>query len=340
MSAQPMFQSAGAHEPIRLGFIGLGWIGRMRLDAVAASEQVQVAALADSDAGRLSAAATAYPKARQACDVEALLECDLDGVVIATPNSAHAAQAIACLSRGLPVFCQKPLATSAHDAGRVLDAARAADRLLGIDFCYRHVQGMGELQRRIRSGELGEIVALDLSFHNAYGPDKPWVYDRKLSGGGCLLDLGVHLIDLALWLQNAPAPQLISRRLFAQGSEARTDEGVIEDMTFAEFRQSNGAIVRIACSWNAHAGRDAVIGMELLGTRGGAAWRNVDGSFFDFTVDVFHGRSAERIGAPPDAWGPRALNAWIRRLQRDRSFDPEAELIEQGAQLIEEIYQS
>ncbi|MGH8179258.1 MAG: Gfo/Idh/MocA family protein, partial [Steroidobacter sp.] len=245
MSAQPMLQADRAHEPLRLGFLGLGWIGRMRLDAIAAAAEVQIAAIADNDAGKLSAAASAYPDAHAGYDLNSLLDCDLDGVVIATPNGAHASQAVACLSRGLPVFCQKPLAITAHDVEQVIDVARSADRLLGIDFCYRHVQGMNDLRRRIQAGELGEILAIDLTFHNAYGPDKPWVYDRRLSGGGCLLDLGVHLIDLALWLQNGPALQLISSRLFARGAPVQIDQGEVEDMAFAEFRQSNDAVVRM-----------------------------------------------------------------------------------------------
>jgi predicted dehydrogenase len=288
----------------------------------------------------LSDAAAAHPTARPARDLEALLACELDGVVIATPNGAHAEQAIACLSRGAAVFCQKPLAASARDVDNVIEAARAADRLLGVDFCYRRVQGMSELRRRIAAGELGDLLSLDLTFHNAYGPDKPWVYDRTVSGGGALLDLGVHLMDLALWLQRAPALRLVSSQLFAQGKPVRGCDGVVEDMAFAELRQTNGAVVRIACSWNAHAGRDAVIGFELLGSRGGAALRNLDGSFYDFTLDIFHGRSAERIASPPDDWGARALQAWLERLREDRSFDPEALLVSQGARLVDEIYAS
>jgi predicted dehydrogenase len=199
------------------------------------------------------------------------------------------------------------------------------------------VQGMSELRRRIASGELGEILSLDLVFHNAYGPDKPWVYDRRLSGGGALLDLGVHLVDLALWLHSGSALKLVSSRLFAHGKPLRGRDA-IEDMTYAELRQTNGGVVRIACSWNAHAGCDAVIGFELLGSQGGARWRNVDGSFYDFTLDILKGRTAERIASPPDEWGPRALSAWSNRLRTNRSFDAEAELIAQGARLIDEIY--
>lgn len=339
MSAQPSVATGPSRARVRLGFVGLGWIGRKRLDGIAGAEGVEIAGLADSDAQKVEAAAAAYPGARAASDLEALLECGLDGVVIATPNAAHAAQAIACLSRGIAVFCQKPLAVNARDAQQVIDAARDANRLLSVDLCYRHVLGMRELRERIRAGELGEILSIDLTFHNAYGPDKPWVYDAALSGGGALLDLGVHLLDLALWLQDAPTLELVSSRLFAQGRPVR-DRDAIEDLAFAEFRGRNDGVVRVACSWRAHAGRDAVIGLEILGSRGGAAWRNVGGSFYDFTLDLFKGRTAERIASPPDDWGARGLRAWLERLREDRSFDDEAQLVGQGARLIDEIYAS
>jgi predicted dehydrogenase len=324
---------------VRLGFLGLGWIGRKRLDAIARTLEVDVAALLDCDERKLRDAALAYPDAQTARDIDELLACDLDGVVIATPNAAHADQAIACLSRGLPVFCQKPLGVSAREADAVITAAQRAGRLLSVDFCYRHVQGVHALRRRIGAGELGDILALELSFHNAYGPDKAWAYDRRLAGGGALLDLGIHLLDLALWLQPQASFEVVSSRLFADGGSRRIRENAVEHMALAELRQDNGAVVRIACSWHAHAGRDAVIGLELFGSRGGAAWRNVEGSFYDFTLDVFKGRCAERVASPPDDWGSRALERFVLRLRDDHSFDPEALLISRGAHLIEQIYQ-
>ncbi|MFP3541668.1 Gfo/Idh/MocA family oxidoreductase, partial [Pseudomonas sp. SIMBA_044] len=78
----------------------------------------------------------------------------------------------------------------------VLAAARTADRLLSVDLSYRHTHAMEQIKGLIQSGELGEVRAVDLTFHNAYGPDKKWFYKRSESGGGCVIDLGVHMIDL------------------------------------------------------------------------------------------------------------------------------------------------
>lgn len=353
MNAQPQTQPATARGAVRLGFLGLGWIGRKRLDAIASDSRVDVAALADMDATRLRAAQLAYPEAILAPDLAALLDAGVDAVVIATPNSCHASQAVACFEAGVPVFCQKPLAIDAADTRRVLEAASRADRLLGVDYSYRHVHGMAELKQRIADAELGQILAIDLRFHNAYGPDKAWCLDRRIAGGGCLLDLGVHLVDLALWLQDSPVMNVVGSRLFANGrpfvsrclerdirdsGAAELSEQGVEDLAFAELMQQNGALVRITCSWNAQIGRDADIGMDIFGARGGASWRNVGGSFYDFELDICHGTHAERIGTYPDDWGGRALSAWVSRLWLDRSFNAEALQIARGAELIDRIY--
>lgn len=335
MSAQPIVHNAQARAP-RLGFVGLGWIGRKRLDAIAARADIEVAALFDADTERLESSATQYTNASVHERFEALIEQDLDGIVIATPNAIHADQAVACLSRGIPVFCQKPLAIDAGDTARVIDAARSANKLLAVDYSYRHVRGMAELRERIAAGDLGAILAIDLEFHNAYAPNKRWCFDRTHSGGGCLLDLGIHLIDLALWLQGAPRMCVTRRRLFAQGRPAAHDE--VEDLAFIELEQEGAGVVRIACSWNAQIGCDAQIGMQLHGTRGGAAWRNINGSFLDFSLWHCRGSARELLGMSFDDWGTGALSTWIDRLRVDPAFDPSALEILAGARLIDEAY--
>jgi predicted dehydrogenase len=268
------------------------------------------------------------------------LSRELDGVVIATPNGCHAEQALACLERGVPVFCQKPLAIDGTQTARVIAAAQAADCLLGVDFCYRHVQGMGELRRRVAAGDLGRILSIDLEFHNAFGPDKAWCRDRRLAGGGCVLDLGVHLLDLALWLNCAPQMRLAGAHLYERGRLLSNRDHAIEDLAWIELYEPAGATVRIACSWHSHIGQGASISMRLLGTAGGAYWRNVDGSFYDFRLDLTRADSTECIGAPPDDWGCRALRSWASRLQRDRSFDPDILLAARGSALIDQVYRT
>src|SRR5690606_35925284 len=109
-------------------------------------------------------------------------------------------QAIQALRRGIPVFCQKPLARTRAETSRVIQEARAADLLLAVDLSYRFTSGIQRIRQIVQSGELGKVFAVNLVFHNAYGPDKAWFYDYNLAGGGCAIDLGIHLVDLAFWI--------------------------------------------------------------------------------------------------------------------------------------------
>src|SRR5690606_7783030 len=142
-------------------------------------------------------------------------------------------QAVQALERGVAVFCQKPLGRDAAEVRRVVAAARAADRLLGVDLSYRHTAGMQRIRQLLAGGELGRIFAVDLTFHNAYGPDKPWFYERALSGGGCLIDLGVHLVDLALWALDFPAIGGVTASLLAGGRPLPATDGGVEDYATA-----------------------------------------------------------------------------------------------------------
>jgi predicted dehydrogenase len=322
----------------RLGFLGTGWIGRLRLGAVAASGVAEIAAIADPVVASAEAARALAPGARLLDSLEALLDAGLDGLVIATPSALHAEQALAALEGGLAVFCQKPLGRSAEETARVVDAAREADRLLGVDLCYRHVEAARCIRQLVRDGELGEVFAADLVFHNAYGPDKPWFYDPTLSGGGCVIDLGIHLVDLALWTLDYPSVTRTSARLFAGGAPLEGSPDTVEDYAVATLDLSTGAVARLACSWNLSAGCDAVIGAEFFGTRGSAELRNVGGSFYDFVATQARGTRRVKLLEPPDEWGGRAIVSWASRLAEGHGFDGEADRLPDLAAAIDAIY--
>ncbi|MDR0182623.1 Gfo/Idh/MocA family protein [Lysobacter arvi] len=323
----------------RLGFLGLGWIGCQRMQVLVESGIASVSAIADSNGDCLARAAPHAPQARHCRDIDQLLAMDdLDGIVIATPSGAHATQAIRALDRGLAVFCQKPLTRTALEARQVVDAARRADRLLDVDFSYRQLHGVAELRERIQRGDFGDIHAIDLVFHNAYGPDKPWFYDLSQSGGGCVMDLGIHLVDLAQWMCGTVGHGELGAMLHAGGRPLPRPMRVVEDYACAQWRLDNNASVRMACSWRLHAGRDAVIEAAFYGTRGGGAIRNVGGSFYDFTVDAFDGTRSTRVASPPDAWGGRTLIEWARRVGAGEGFDPQALALVDVASTVDAIY--
>jgi predicted dehydrogenase len=323
----------------RLGFLGTGWIGQHRLRAIAGSGLGTVAAIADSSETAARAAGDGLrPTPRIASSLDELLDCNLDGVVIATPSALHAEQAIAALERGLAVFCQKPLGRTAAETRRVVEAARRADRLLCVDLSYRFTAGMAAIRDLVRNGELGDIYAADLVFHNAYGPDKPWFRDMALSGGGCVIDLGSHLVDLALWTLHFPALRSATSRLYAGGKPLRGSTREVEDYATARLDLETGASVQLACSWNLSAGRDAVISATFYGTKGGASLHNVNGSFYDFVAERFRGTARDVLAEPPDEWGGRAAVDWARRLSAGAGFDPTATHFVDLAVAIDRIY--
>ncbi len=323
----------------RVGFLGTGWIGRHRMEAMLATGAVEAVGVADPSDAAADDALKLAPDARRADGFDALLDLGLDGVVIATPSADHAAQTVRALERGVAVFCQKPLGRTAAEVRGAVDAARAADRLLAVDLSYRFTAGAQAIRERVRTGDIGRVSVVDLVFHNAYGPDKAWFRDPAQSGGGCLLDLGVHLVDLALWVLDFPKVDQTSAALMAGGAflAGRTD--MVEDFASCAFATDGGTLVRLACSWNLPAGQDAVIGASFYGEGAGAALRNLDGSFYDFAAEHLQGNSRTAIAPSPDeGWGGRAAADWARRLAAGERFDAEAERLVDTAAVLDRLY--
>jgi predicted dehydrogenase len=321
----------------RLGFLGAGWIGKNRMESIAASGRAEIAWVCDSSPAAVAQIVQANPGVKIARCFEELLDADLTGIVIATPSALHAEQSIRALENGIAVFCQKPLGRNAAEVEAIVRTARKANCLLGVDLSYRFTEGMRQIRNAVASGHIGKVYACDLVFHNAYGPDKPWFYDRKLSGGGCVIDLGVHLVDLALWVLGFPSINRVSSSLFASGKQLENASGV-EDYGIATIEFASGAVARMACSWKLPAGCDAIISATFFGANGGLAFHNVNGSFYDFVAERFHGTSRTTLAHPPDAWGGRAAVAWAAQLGQNPGFNPEIGQAIEVASVMDAIY--
>lgn len=321
----------------RLGFVGTGWIGRLRMEALHKVDIADFAVVFDPLPDAARAAAEIQPHTAIAPTLDSLLNADIDGLVIASPNALHAEHCIAALQRGKAVFCQKPLARDLNETRQVVNAARRADRCLGVDFSYRHLAGMETLREQIATGSLGTIFAADLVFHNAYGPDKAWFYQLESSGGGCVMDLGIHLVDWLLWLLAPHSVNGVRGHLYKDGRLLAPPYAEVED--FAAVNLLLGEThARLCCSWNLHAGQDATIEASFYGTQGGAAIRNVAGSFFDFDMQLFRGTQRERLAGYPDPWGGRALAQWTQQLSQGLHYRPEVEDVLAVAEVIDRIY--
>jgi predicted dehydrogenase len=322
----------------KLGFLGLGWIGRHRMEALLAERACEVVAVADPSPQVHAQVREIAPQAALVGSLDELLQHDLDGAVIATPSALHAAQCLRLLERGVAVFCQKPLARTAAETAAIVAAARKADRLLGCDLSYRYTDAMRRIRNCVVEGGIGKVYAVDLVFHNAYGPDKPWFRDMALAGGGCAIDLGTHLIDLALWTLGFPKVERVASRLYAQGRLLAPGASEVEDYAVAQLDLDGGAVVRLACAWNLSAGCDAVIEAQFHGSGGGVAMRNRNGSFYDFAAERYEGTRRTSLAEPPDAWGGRAIADWTRKLGAGARYSSAIEPVVQVAAALDAIY--
>jgi predicted dehydrogenase len=322
----------------RLGFLGTGWIGLNRMKNLLEKDICIAAGVCDTLPENASRAKEAAGGAEIFDSLDEMMDSGPDGIVIATPSAMHYEQSLMALSRGIPVFCQKPLARSAAESREIIDMARKHDKLLGIDLSYRYTHGMQQIEQLMREGELGEVYAADLVFHNAYGPDKAWFYSPKLSGGGCVIDLGIHLVDLAMWMMEFPDVRNVSSFLTSGGKVIFDPSATSEDFASAQIETMAGSLIRLTCSWNLPAGKDAEIKAAFYGTKASAVFSNRNGSFFDFEARLNHGTSSAIISLPPDDWGGRALVAWAKKLQESSGFDEEVTSYEKVAAVIDNVY--
>lgn len=332
-------QAAGiGARPVRLGFLGVGWIGLARMKALLGTGLADAAAIVDTNEEMVAQARALAGDARAFDSLDAMLEHGVDAVVIATPSALHAQQAIRALDAGVAVFCQKPLGRSAAEVADVVEAARRNDLPLGLDLSYRHTAAVEQIRRLRADGTLGRVHTLDLVFHNGYGPDKPWFYDRRLSGGGCLMDLGIHLVDLALWSLDFPELASVTGHLKRSGEVWSGADASVEDLAVATLVTVDGVLIRVACSWRLNVGRDAEIAATFHGTRAAARFANVGGSFYDFTAELLSGTTSATRVEGPDDWGGRAASTWLETVAARRGFDPDCRHFTAVAEALDRIY--
>lgn len=333
----------GARLRPRIAFLGAGWIGHARMMALADADCAEIVAVADPHAPALARVRERLVSCESCGSLEELLALTPDGVVIATPNAMHASQTVAALGAGAAVFCQKPLGRTLGETRMAIETARRADRLLGVDYSYRHCSGLREIRKSIAAGSLGRVFAADLTFHNAYGPDKPWYYEPALAGGGCLTDLGVHLVDMGLWVLGAARVSQADGTLFANGRVLPPGSRESEDFALARLMLEEGIELRLACSWRAHEGQDARISARFWGTEGSALWENVEGSFYDFRAFRFSGTERQALGGnrgrgETEAWGAGAILDWARRLSEGGGYDRRIESSLEVAGVLDRLY--
>ena len=274
-------QTGAATSPcLRVGVVGLG-IGRAHIEGWRQHPRVEVVTIADPDPARLQAVGTQFGiTARHASAAAMLAAGELDVVSICTPNKFHKALTLAALEAGCHVLCEKPMALNAAEGRVMLTAAKNAGKRLMINFSYRFSAASRGLKAQVDSGMFGEFYFGHTVWHRRRGIPGfgGWFGDKALSGGGPLIDLGVHRLDLALWLMGYPKPTWvlgsthdpIARDLAAKSGKTFD----IEDLASALIRFDSGATLVLEASWAANIQEAELMETRLLGTRAGLLQKN------------------------------------------------------------------
>ena len=281
---------------LKAGVIGLG-MGWGHLAGYMAHPDVVVAAVADASPERRERAAREFPgRIGRIYDdgMEMIRKEKLDILSVAVPNVLHRTFTVAGLEAGANVLCEKPMAMNAAEAEEMLETARRCKRKLGINFSYRFFPQSRAMKRLTDSGVLGEIYYARSEWMRRDGiPQLPpdgfdapgsapggWFFDKKQAGGGPLIDLGVHRLDLALWLMGYPEPAWVMGGTYAKFGPARARSRgrtySVEDMACAMIRFANGATLELDVSWAAHIRERELQTTRLIGTDGGLLQRNVN----------------------------------------------------------------
>jgi predicted dehydrogenase len=309
-------------DTLRVGFIGTGWIGRNRMEALLQEQFIKPVAILDIDNEQACKALEIIPGAFRCTSIEEMVSTDIDAVVIATPNALHEEHAMFALERNCAVFCQKPLGRNANECIRIIDYAQKQNLRLGIDMSYRYLEGIQIGRSIIEDGLIGDIFNVECCFHNAYGPDKAWFYNPVLSGGGCLIDLGVHCIDLAMWVLGFPAVQNVSGFLYEKGKRVfKNKQLCAEDFADAIIELESGVVIRTVCSWKVSAGCDAVIKWVFYGSKGALCVGNCNGSFYDFITEQYNGTSCKVLKRESTEWSHKAIREWAKKTYENKQFD-------------------
>lgn len=292
---------------LRTGFAGVGHLGAALLEAAARVDEIVPVAIQDPDAGRLRELAAQYPDLATFTDYEALIEtAGLEAVVISTPTYLHATQGRMALARGIHALVQKPMARNGAEADALLDTAAESTARLLVDYSYRYTPAAQAARAVIEAGRLGTLRSVHACFHNIWGPQGGWFFDRDRAGGGALMDLGVHMIDLPLYLLGFPAAAITAAYLWRGGGPPGTE---VED--FATLTGTiAGAPFHCEVSWQVPLPQTD-IRLTLYGTEGTLTWHNSDGSFFDFAAHLGHHQWDEPLASGPADLRGDTLRAFV-----------------------------
>ncbi|TXK84417.1 Gfo/Idh/MocA family protein [Paenibacillus sp. N3.4] len=268
---------------MKIGVIGAGSISDLHFQSYSKQDNADLFAVCDMNQQRAEKKAHQYAIKHVYTDYRELLaNPDLDAVSICTWNDSHAEISIAALRAGKHVLVEKPLCKTVEEANRIADAVRETGNILQVGFVRRYDTNAQLVKRFIENGDLGELYYAKASCIRRLGNPGGWFADTERSGGGPLIDIGVHVIDLCWYLMGRPKPVSVSghtynklgnrsnvRNLsFYQAADYDASLNSVEDMANALIRFENGASLFVDVSFTLHAKQDET-SVKLYGDKGG-----------------------------------------------------------------------
>ena len=295
-------------EKVKVGIIGTGGISHAHMTGYKAiPDRVEMTAVCDIDEAKVKAYAAKFGVPRWYTDYnEMLAKENLDAVSVTTWNAAHKGAAIAALNAGVNVICEKPMAMNAEEAEEMKAAAEKNGKVLQIGFVRRYGEDAAMIRKFIDGGTLGDLYYAKATYLRRSGCPGGWFGDKSYSGGGPLIDLGVHVMDLVRYLAGCPKPIAAYGVTYNnlgpdRASGAKSNLGYesnqakskykfdVEDFTSAMIRFDNGMVLTVEASFNLNIKEDRGE-IELFGTKGGAKiagttefFTDMNGTFVNIT---------------------------------------------------------
>ncbi|MCA1321655.1 Gfo/Idh/MocA family oxidoreductase [Bacillus tianshenii] len=269
---------------LKVGVIGLGSISEHHINPYLNNDEVELVALCDINEQRLKDKGQQYNVQKLYSDHRELLKDDaIDAVSICTWNNSHAEIAEACLKAGKHVLVEKPLSITLEEAAKVKKAAEESNKVAQVGFVRRFGNNTKLLKEFIDSGELGKLYYAKASILRRLGNPGGWFSDKERSGGGPLIDLGVHVIDLCWYLMGKPKPVSVSGNTYSKLGNRNNIKNLdfykaadydpikndVEDLANVLIRFDNGASLFVDVSFTLHMKKDET-SIKLYGDQGGA----------------------------------------------------------------------
>ncbi len=254
-------------EPLRVGVVGAGAIAQIaHLPVLAALDDVELVAVCDNDAAKAGALASRFGAPNSYDDIEDLLAYGQpDAVVICTPNHLHEIHVVTALRAGAAVLCERPLGLSVQGIEKIIGASHKANRTVMVALNHRYRSDIQAVRTFAIGGELGPLRAVRTGWYQ-FRPTRSgmgWRQRSQQAGGGAMLDLGLPLLDVALWIAGRPSPVRVTATMRAG------DEGGVEDAASVFLQCADGCSVFVDVSWH-YFGDAERMWLDVMGDDGSA----------------------------------------------------------------------